>query len=188
MASTVAERESGYSARQIVQARRAQELRNRLGCPSARAAAATLSRAIGCEVTAQDVMRAEAIYGKPMRALKGATVKRKSIPAQVEPSQILVQKDQYIEADLFFVKKIPFLLAVLLPMGMCFCDHMKNKEAGTIFKALQVIVSDIRGRGFGITVVRFDGEKGVAAAAPDLADKLRLTLDPCGAWTAHPSC
>jgi hypothetical protein len=48
---------------------------------------------------------------------------------------------QVMHSDLFFVKGLPLLLVVLQPLGLTMCSHIKNREARTLWAALNAMIA-----------------------------------------------
>jgi hypothetical protein len=68
-------------------------------------------------VTVQYIDVPRNIWGKNIAALKGKTTRSKSIPVardyvKVPMEQMKIHKEVFLATDIFFVNKIPFLLAL----------------------------------------------------------------------------
>jgi hypothetical protein len=86
----------------------------------------------------------------------------------------LVQQQQTAAIDIMFIRPLSFLILVVKPLDMTFCQLLASfdtslagaKSAGTLAKALTLLINVFLSRGFIISVIRCDGEKGVSAIAP----------------------
>ena len=74
-----------------------------------------------CDVTKQDVRIAYAIFGSCIPSLRGKTHKRASTPASAVITPRVTQVQQILAVDLFFIKKLPFLLGEMIPLGLYIC-------------------------------------------------------------------
>jgi hypothetical protein len=98
---------------------------------------------MNCPVTAQDLYRADAIIGKAS-SLKGKKKKMSSVIANVTLMPRVTQVEQSMKVDLFFVKGLIFLLAILQPLGLKMICYLKYKATTTVKKAHRSVVSLIK--------------------------------------------
>ena len=63
---------------------------------------------VNCDITKQDVRKADTIFGSSIAALKGKTHKLTSIPASAVVSPRVTQVQQILVVDIFLVKSLPF--------------------------------------------------------------------------------
>ena len=109
--TTVADNMRQYTKREVDQANVDRELMARLGNPSTQATISMPDAGVSnCAVTKQDVRNADAIFGSSIPAMEGKTHKKASTPASAVIAPRVTQVQQMLAVDLFFVKKIPFLL------------------------------------------------------------------------------
>jgi hypothetical protein len=106
---TVTENMQQYTRRQVGEAY-ARDLMERLGYTSTNG---LIDRVLNSRVTREHVLRADAIWGPPIAALKGKTVKATPQPLEPVLAPRVVQVQQVLAVDIFFVKGIPFLLGAL---------------------------------------------------------------------------
>jgi hypothetical protein len=71
-----------------------------------------------CDVTKQDNRNADAIFGSCIPSIQGKTHKRGSTPASAVLTPRVTQVQQILAVDLFFIKKLSFLLGELVPLGL----------------------------------------------------------------------
>ena len=112
---TVNENESGYSARQISDAKRARELYSKVGFPSNPDFKNLIKNnmIINCPVTSDDVDRANKIYGPSIATMKGKTTgtKYKTVVTDyvdVPTSVLDSNKDMNLSGDILFFQPHPF--------------------------------------------------------------------------------
>jgi hypothetical protein len=163
------------------QAKYARELIEKLGHQCSGATIDMLKHAppLNCEVTVVDVKNADAIYGTSIPGLKGKTRKMASAQAGTVIAPRVTQVQQILNVDIFFIKKIPFLLGVLFPLGLSLCLHLKRRAVSCVASELRAFLSTIKSRNFDSVELRTDGEKAVGAMIPDL-NKAGIVVEPCG--------
>ena len=169
--TTVAENMQQYTKAEVKSAIEARRLLANLGSPASAAAADAVSRMTNTTVTAQDVRRADAIFGRDKAGVIGSNVKRASVPARVELVPRQVQVQQYLEIDIMFVKQEPFLVGVMMPLHLILAHHLRSRAAKDVYPALSSMVNEVRGRSFDIQTIRTDGEKAVAKITPALLEQ-----------------
>lgn len=91
---------------------------------------------LNCTVTKTDVRNADAIFGPSTPSMKGKTTKRSSVISPHVLAPRVTQVEQVLAVDIFFVKKLPFLLGVLIPLGLSLCMPLKNRGAECVASAL----------------------------------------------------
>jgi hypothetical protein len=116
-----------------------------------------------CPITIQYIDVATKIWGKNIATLKGKTTRSKTHPVardyvKVPKELSKLQKEVFLTTDIFFVKKIPFFLA--LSRKICFTDvnHLADRNGLQIFKAFKEMYHYYLQRGFHIATVHADGE------------------------------
>ena len=130
-----------------------------------------------CPVTVQDVLRADAIFGRSTAGIKGKTKKMASAIANIALTPRVTQVQQILHVDLFFVKGIIFLLAKLQPVGLALIAHLKDKSTPTVKKAMDGFLDKIKLRNFDVQVVISDGEGAIQLLTPHLNSR-GITLEP----------
>ena len=116
LVQTVNENESRYSARQILDAKRARELYSKVVFPSNKDFKIIIKNnmILNCPVTTNDVDRANAIYGPSLATLKGKTTRTKSKLfvtdyVDVPPAVLDSNKDITLSAEILFCQLHPFI-------------------------------------------------------------------------------
>ena len=178
--TTVADNMRQYTKREVNQAKAARELMARLGYASSQATIDMLDAGMSnCDVTKQDVRNADAIFGSSIPALRGKTHKRASTPASPVITPRVTQVQQILAVDLFFIKKLPFLLGELVPLGLALCLPTKNRTAAVVAAGIRSFLNTARSRGFDCVQLRTDGEGALAAMSEELSG-LGVVLDVAG--------
>ena len=120
--TTVADNMRQYTKREVAQAKTARELMARLGYASSQPTIDMLDAGVShCDVTKQDARNADAIYGSCIPSLRGKPHKRASTIASAVITPRVTQVQQVLTVDLFFIKKLPFLLGEMIPLGLYIC-------------------------------------------------------------------
>ena len=167
--TTVADNMRRYTKREVSDAKAARELMARLGNASSKATIDMLERGVmNCSVTKEDVRRADAIFGSSVASLKGKTNKLSSSAAAVTIAPRVTQVQQILAVDIFFIKRLPFLLGVMSPLGLSQCTALKDRGVACVATALRVFFSTAASRGFDCVQLRTDGEGAVGAMAGEL--------------------
>ena len=167
--ATVAENLRRYTKREVAGAEAAREMMARLGHASTQETIDMLqSGVLDCAVTKEDVRRADVIFGHSIASIKGKTNKKSSVAANVVIAPRVTQKQQVLAVDIFFVKKLPFLLGVMSPLGLSQCVHLKDRGVQCISRAVRMFCDTASGRGFDCVKVRTDGEGAISAMIGEL--------------------
>jgi hypothetical protein len=178
--TTVADNLRQYTVREALQAQHARVMMERLAHASSSGTIATLQAGvINCEVTPQDVKNADAIFGMSIPSLKGKTPKRSSVPAAPILAPRVTQVQQILTVDIMFIKKIPFLLGVLIPLGLTLCAQIKNRTAAPVAAAIRKFISTAASRDFDILQLRIDGEGALGPMVNELS-RIGITIDVAG--------
>ncbi len=91
----------------------------------------------------------------------------------------VTQVEQIMTVDIFFVKKLPFLLGVFIPLGLSICVHLKNRGTECVASGLASFLTTASSRGFDCVIIKTDGEGAVGAMAPTLNSK-GIVVDTSG--------
>jgi predicted lactoylglutathione lyase len=178
--TTVADNMRQYTKREVNQAKSARELMARLGHSSSQATIDMLDAGLtNCDITKQDVRNADAIFGLSIPSLRGKTHKHASTSASPVIAPRVTQVQQILAVDIFFVKKLPFLLGELVPLGLALCTPIKTRAAAVIAAGIRSFINTAKSRDFDCVQLRTDGEGALAAMAEELAG-LGIVLDTAG--------
>ena len=143
---------------------------------------------LNCEVTADDVRRAEQIYGQDLAEIKGKSTLTKTPALEVIRTTPTETEQQIAHVDIMFVAKKPFLITVFTETEYTMVTRIKSRHAKDIAPALSRHILEMRKQGFKTDIVRSDGEAGVITDAETNLQllKLGITVDPCGPGEAIP--
>jgi hypothetical protein len=166
---TAAENKLRYTKREIEGATAARQLMAKLGHSSSQATVDILNMGVmNCSVTKEDVRRADDIFGPSVAALKGKTRKMASKSSDLVLIPRVVQVQQVLDVDVFYVKHLGFLLGVLSPLGLSLCVFLKNRGVECMGEAIRSFQSIASSRGFDCRVIQTDGEGAIGAMIPEL--------------------
>jgi hypothetical protein len=180
LVTTVADNMRNYTSREVLQGRAARELMVSLAHTSSAAMIDILDSGIlNCSVTKTDVRSADAIFGPSIPSLKGKTVKRSSTISPNVLAPRVTQAEQIMTVDIFFVKKLPFLLGLFILLGLFMCVHLKNRGTECVASSLASLLTTASSRGFDCVFIKTDGEGAVGVMAPTLNSK-GIVVDTSG--------
>ena len=171
MVATVEENLRRITRQEAKQAEEAILFRTRLGNAPTKAAIAILEAGVlNCAATARGMRIADATFGKSVAAMKGMSKRKKPAAAVsiVTGTRGVTQVQQRMDTDLFWIKGLKFLVAVLTPLALSVCQHVKDRSVESVASALKGILKFVAGRGFKVVEIRTDGEGAIAALVPDL--------------------
>jgi hypothetical protein len=135
---------------------------------------------LNCDLTATDLRNASAVWGPvTTSSLKGKTHKMKSAQAGVVLVPRVTQEAQWMEVDIFFIKKIPFLLGLMLPLGLSMCAYLKTRKVEAVSAGIKHFLGLARSRGYEVTELRCDGENSVASMTGALGNE-GINFEPAG--------
>mmetsp|Transcript_21148 Transcript_21148/g.56456 ORF Transcript_21148/g.56456 Transcript_21148/m.56456 type:complete len:414 (-) Transcript_21148:43-1284(-) len=142
--STASEHESEFAVRDVKQARAARDLMRRAGYPSTAGMSRLLNHGgiINSPVTADDIRRAELIWGPDPASLQGKTTGHSSpIVPTIRPSPVPIgQQIQELHCDLMFVDGVGMLVGVAKPMQLTLVLPIANKTAPSLKRAMTQMV------------------------------------------------
>jgi exosome complex RNA-binding protein Rrp4 len=180
LTTTVAANLRRLTIREQGQVRAAVRLSECLGNPPASSLIEALKGGIlDCSVTAADVQNMQSTYGKSLATAKGGTTKHASVATTLELVPRLVQVQQTLSVDIFFVRGLDFLLGVMSPLGLLMCVFLKDRSAKLVAKGIRGFLDCAAERNFDVLSVRSDGEGGVYSMRSEL-QTYGIVLDPAG--------
>ena len=157
---------SGFIRREVERANAARNLVLSLGC-SEQKAIETIPNIENCQVTPQDVVSSQAIFGQLVSHLKGKSQNVKNAVVPVPQPRRGPQPDQRLHVDLMFIEQEPFLVGIPLPLELKVVEHLKRfsetegpRAASSVIVVLDNTTRTLKSRGFAITNLFCDG-KGV---------------------------
>ena len=178
--ATVTNNMRRFTKQEVSRARNVRELMTRLAFSSSAAIISMINHGImNSDVTAEDVHNADAIWGTGIEALKGKTNKKASIAATSVLAPRVTQVQQILTVDIFFVKKIPFLMGLFIPLNLAMCAHLKNRTGSVVAASIRTFLSTASSRGFDCVQLRSDGEGAVESMRSEL-NSCGITLDIAG--------
>ena len=167
---TTAANEKDYSNREVKRSIAARRLQASLGFPpdtkfiSALRAGAFLN----CDILPEDVLRATAIWGANVAALKGRTTRERPLPPPQQPMSRRSFDEQHMHCDVMFINRQPFLVSITHPLAIVLVACVENLTAPTLRQSVRKMFGTIGSRR--ISIVRFtsDNERGIAALVGDM--------------------
>ena len=140
------------------------------------------NRIPNCDVTAQDIMNAEDIFGPEIGSLKGKTVRKASDMVRYGglvpiPASVMVHYRKVILCiDVMKVNKMPFLISISRALKFGTVAWLKNAKADAIMKHIKDVHRTYVKRGFIVEIVEVDGQ--FEPLRGELAE-LGITLNKC---------
>jgi hypothetical protein len=165
MVSTVKSESEGFSKRQLEQAKTARDLQAKVGNPSIQDLKAIIQSnlIVNCPITAEDIDRAEKIYGPSVPILKGKTTRQAPTTVVSDymtvPPQILsANKDMTLSGDLLFVNKAPFFATISDHIKITTAEHIANRKIKSLVQASKHVQAVYAARAFHDKSMLMDGE------------------------------
>ena len=165
LVQTVKENKQFFTKKEIEGAEESRRLQQLIGWPSTttfkRIVAQNMLR--NCPITVDDILRAEAIFGKPTPLCKGkmtkissSTIKLQKIPLPLPISQYHQRIQLYI--DIFFVNRVPFFHTKSGKINFITSQALYGRSARQIIDGLNIVQQIYKNRGFIITDIHGDNE------------------------------
>ena len=189
MTTTVVDKESMYTQRELKGARAAKELSAQLGYPSVKDLLEVINTGsiINLHVTARDVERAHKIYGPDLAAIKGKTTSKKKARANVDVIVKHVRAEQVLHADIMFVNGEPFLVSISMPLGLLMVTDLKGRRtAAAVRDALWSQLAVYDAERFKVMMILTDGE-GAIAKISELIRRRGIQVNIAGAGQHVPA-
>ena len=187
LVATVEQNLSAFTKREIERARSARELMGRMGFPTVAMAMSIVNCGSNFDISARDFQIAQAIWGKDMASVKGKTVKRATVSADISIKAKIVQIDQVLAIDIMFIDKIAILIGVATPLGLTMGYSLNNlvlkkssRSAEHVRKGIAHFLGVLGSQGFKAPVIMSDGEGAVVTLIDELG-KLGVDVDISGA-------
>ena len=176
--TTVAEKKSQYTLREIKQADDANDFMASMLWPSKELAKQMCRASVltGNPVGTKDIDIAYDIYGKPLELEKGARTKQHShkhvVLQELEPQP---NRKTDLWLDIFYINKILMLTAVAYLSG---CDrplllvrHMTSKKAEVLFDGCKAIIGNLRKYNVTVDKISIDRESAMNPVEPLLSNE-----------------
>ena len=182
-ANTAALREAIYTKREVEAAKEARRVARALGFASNLDVAKLLRSGsiVEAPITVGDLARAEQIWGPDIAVLKGKTKQKRSLPAKIEFTPLLVVEEQTMSVDIMFVNGDPYLLSVGAPLGLTLCNWLSGKRNVDVLQAaLDNQLAVYRSAKLAVRTILTDGEKGVVALRGNYEGQ-GIRVNPAGA-------
>jgi hypothetical protein len=164
--NTVSENKAKYTISDYQRAEKARTTQRRIGRPSTKRylELADKGRILNCDVTRQDILNAEHIFGPDVGSLKGKTVRQASDQVRSGglvpiPATIMEHYRKVILCvDVMKVNKIPFLVTISRALKFGTTAWLKNAKITTIMSAITDVRNIYLKRGFLLEIVEVDGQ------------------------------
>jgi hypothetical protein len=157
----VTEREKLYTRKEIERARNARLFQKNAGYLSYERAVRMIEggQIDGMDLNKQDLDIAYDVYGPAVQEVRGKLTSRKVRSyAKVVKDKVSVEKCQNMVMDIFYVKDVKFLLAVMLPMGINFIRKLDSRSSDEVYGVVNDLISMVKYRGYKIGMITTDGE------------------------------
>jgi hypothetical protein len=179
--STVEERESLYSRKQLRKALEAGEYLRALGYPSMNDAIHIVrdGNVRNIPYGVEDVRRFIDIYGAQIPALRGKTTKKHPNVSTMEDRAAKHQiTRQTMVADVMNVCGEKFLVSISSPLEVLMVKHLQSKSKQCLGTGMQAHINTLRSRGFEPERVLVDPHRSLVALQGEFPG---VEIDPCGA-------
>lgn len=171
--TTVSDNESKFTVREVQAAKRAAELKSRLGYASDKDMMWLLEngKIMNAPVDKADVVRRNTIYGPSLPNQKGAATEKTPRKGQFEITTLYreVQVGQVLSVDVMFVNKVPYLISVSKPLSFTMVDCLKHgRKSEQLMGALQRHIAIYRQHHFEVKGIITDRESAMFQTIPRL--------------------
>ena len=187
MVQTVTENIQHFTKREVEGARRAVEMRARMGFPSLEKAISLVRSGKNFDVCERDFRIAESIWGPDAASLQGKTKKMRTPQASVEVGPMLVQEQQVLSVDIMFIEKIPILIGVAHPLDLTMASDLRtidlkrpSRAATSVKRGIETFILALRSRNFQTPLIMSDGEGAIGKLTRELGE-IGIEIDVSGA-------
>ena len=158
-----------YNKREVGEAIAARDFQEKLGNSTGQCAIDVINQGVlNLGVTREAVLRADAIFGPSVARCNGHTNKQTPMEAKTVLAPRVTQKEQLMVLDIMYVQKIPFVMGVLVPLGLAMCAHIRDRTAEIVGPVVKKFKASAIARGFDVTNLRADGEGAIGKMGDDL--------------------
>ena len=184
--TSIAEKKSLYTARELKKAELVKNLLTKLGYASV-ADLVNLIRSGGLingPVTVEDVIRYEDIYGTNPCFIKGRLTDRGPVAA-VEPVKVEVGRtDQHLHCDIMYLDESIFLVTVAKPLNLLLVSSLgKSKGTTGVVAAVRTQMDLLKQKGFIVRKMSVDADPVFVSLKKLMND---LEIEICGAGSHEP--
>ena len=131
--------------------------------------------------------------GPDIASLRGKTTRSKSMVADITLGVPVLQQQQLLVVDIKIIEQVSTLVAVAYPLDLMFGVTLERTTSGkasraaeSVKKALDIILSTLKGRNFVTQAIFSDGEGAIAKLKPHL-NSMGIEVDISGAGAAYQS-
>ena len=181
--NTVAENKAKYTDSDVKQSLKARTIQQIIGASTKRyMQLANKSRITNCDVTRQDILNAEHIFGPERGSLQGKTTRGASDQVRAGglvpiPVTIMAHYQKVVLCiDVMKVNKMPFLVSISRAIKFGTVAWLKNAKAPTILEKITEVHKMYVKRGFILEIIEVDGQ--FEPLRGDLAG-MGITLNKC---------
>ena len=187
LVTTVEDNMKKYTKREVKGAMASRELLAKMGYPSVENAIAMLRDGTGFTVTPYDFKVADAIWGPDIASMTGKTTKSKAMVPDATLGVPVNQQEQILVVDIMYIDQVSTVVAVAYPLDLTLgitldrsTSGKASRNAESIKKALDIIISTMAARNFRTAMIYSDGEGAIGKLKPYL-NKLGIEVDISGA-------
>ena len=164
-----------YSRKQIAGADTARRIQAAIGFPSTEAFKNIVSTNLirNCGITADDITRADRIYGPPAPILQGKSTRSqpKRLQVQYTPLPLQIQErhaNVNLHIDFFYVNGLPFLHTKSETINFLTVQSGKTRNTRSILEGLSTVIKLYNNRGFKVRGIFGDNEFDIANLRTEL--------------------
>ena len=164
MVHKVDSNKSKYSVRQYSLAKKARSLQDIIGRPSTEDYIKYVEGNMipNCNVTRQDILRAEDIFRPNLGSVKGETTRRPTSHVNITWTQVpedILQRhgNMTLAIDIMAINEILFVISISRDIHFGTAELIPNKTKKTLLVSMQQIIRAYHARGFRVTNVLADG-------------------------------
>ena len=164
MVTTVAQNKSKYHIKDYNRAKAARELQVLIGRPTTSDFLQLSDDGLlhNSDVTRDDIVNVEHIWGLELGSIKGKTTSRKSKYIRTDfinlPKEIMLKYiDVTLCVDVMYVNRIPILISLSKWIKFITCTALDNRKQDTLVKTLLEIYFLYKKRGFNLVSLFADG-------------------------------
>ena len=181
MVSTVAERATRHTKREVSRAELARTMMRKLYHPSDVGLVRTINGGVmtNCDVTGKDVIIATDIWGKDVPSLMGKTKDKGPMEDRRMFVPVMERKEQTVYADVFHWRGISFILFIVKPLKLLMIQWLPKQDLKHMIIAVNALGNKLAGRGFKITEIIVDPAKELSG----LKGKVRYHINTVDART-----